>query len=215
MPETLTSGSIFFPDFPSYWEQIWNPEAVPPGSESLQYLRAGRWDQNMQTVLFDERVMSLHLPDIRICYGVYQGEEMFFDEVDDRTQQVTDGLASAFEKRFDPNRIWVFPGNQNWAPPIPMNRDWELAVEKIEYDGRVGYYFAVDCPPLLQDVAPDAFRYREPELMEALGETINELDLAPVILWQRFGDPMNVPSMAGAAHPMNPTFYLIELWEKK
>ncbi|MCB9601459.1 MAG: WG repeat-containing protein [Sandaracinus sp.] len=209
-------GSAWFSSFDEYWDAVWS-EGQAPASESLQHLRAGRWNPRTQTHVFDERIFTLHHPKVRIAYGVLQAQGMFAapGSVDEaRREAVLGAVEGAMRATFDREKIWVFPGNKQWQPPIPMDRDWNLGVEVIEHQGRRGYYFAVDAPPLLHDVGPDAFRYREPELMSALAQAVEQLGLAPVILWQRFGDPLNLPSMVGTAHPMNPTFYLVELWEK-
>lgn len=208
-------GSWWFSTWDEYWDAVWSGDR-PPASESLQHLRAGRWNPRTRTHVFDERIFSLHHPKVRIAYGVYQDQGMFAPPATidtGRRDAVQAALDAALASTFDRSRIWVFPGNQQWRPPFVMDRDWKHAIEVIECRGRRGYYFALDAAPLLHDVGPEAFRYREPELMGALARVIEQTGLAPVILWQRFGDPLNLPSMAGAAHPMNPSFYLIELWE--
>lgn len=204
-------GSAFFPDFETYLGACFDRNGTPPASESLQHLLAGRWNQREGTIFTDERVMSLHLPDIRVCYGCAQDT---FVDPDPRTAQVGAALTEALERRFDRSRIWVFPGNRNWTTPVPTTRDNDVGVEKIINHGRVGYCFGVDSFPLLQDVGPDVFRYREPELMEAVADAVRQLGLAPVITWQRFGNPLPGPAMAGMAHPMQPTVYVVNVWER-
>lgn len=205
-------GPVSFPDFDRYWDAVWDLDGVPPRSESPLHLRAGRWDARSRTVRLDERLLTLHVPGVRIAYGVLQGG--LTDGPTERSEAVAAALEDALRTRFDRERIWVFPGDTGWAPPVPMARDGSVGVEPLEHRGRKGYSFAVDCAPLLQDVGPDVFRYREPELMEAMAEVIRRLDLAPVVLWQRFGDPLDVAAMAGSPHPFSPTSYLLELWER-
>lgn len=209
-------GSWWFSTWDEYWNAVWSGDQ-PPASESLQHLRAGRWNPRSNTHVFDERIFSLHHPKARIAYGVYQGQDMFVpaSAIDvARRDAVRAAVDAAIEATFDRSRIWVFPGNQQWQPPFPMDRDWRHGIEVIECAGRRGYYFAIDTVSLLHDVGPETFRYREPELMDALAKATEQAGLAPVILWQRFGDALNLPSMPGTAHPMNPKFYLIELWER-
>lgn len=205
-------GEVNFPDFETYWEAIWS-DGPPPRSENPFFLRAGRYDGQAGQIRFADRMLTLHQPGIRICYGVYQAAEAFTDEIDDRAEEVCNVIEEKLAETFE--RYWVFPGHKDrWLPPVPLDRDWELAVETIECNGRRGYYFAIECPPLLLDASPQTFRYRENELMEAMAAVIEELDLAPVILWQRFGDPMEAPAMAGTPHPFIPSFYIVELWEQ-
>jgi hypothetical protein len=204
-------GATSFPDFDAYMRAAFDSREIPPRSENRQYLRAARYNPRTESLAFDERVFSLYLPDVRICYGVTSGEVV---EPDDRTEEIADAVQEALAERFDRAKIWVYPGNREWEVPTPMTRDGDEGVEKLVACGRVGYCFGIDASNLLQDVGPDVFRYREPELMEALAAVIRRLGLAPVLTWQRFGDPLDVLSYPGIAHPMNPTTYAINLWER-
>lgn len=204
-------GELTFSDFPAYWEAVWDFASPPPRSENPFYLRAGRWDQQANTLRLDERLMTLHEPGIRICMGVTQSGST--DAKDERSDQVAAAIGDALARHFDRAKIWVFPGDREWAPPRAMRRDWSEGVESIEHEGRRGYSFAVDAPAILHDVAPDAFRYREVELMRATADVVRGLGLAPVILWQRFGEPLAGPAMAGAPHPFRPDHYVIQVWE--
>ena len=205
-------GETFFSNFEEYAAIAFDPNRPQPRSESLQHLLAGRWNSRTSEMANDERIFSLHLPDIRVCYGATQEGTVGPDA---RSQEVAQAVTDAFATTFDPARMWVFPGNKDWRIPAPMVRDGSPGVEKIEMMGRIGYSFGVECMDLLQDVGPDVFRYREPEMMEALGEVIRNLGLLPTLMWQRFGeiDP-NCPSFPGAAHPARPTVYVVNLWER-
>jgi hypothetical protein len=70
-----------------------------------------------------------------------------------------------------------------------------------------GYAFGLDCVELLHDASPSRFRYREQEMMEAFAATIAKLGLEPVVLWQRYGDPIFGPLTRA-------TNYVVNLWER-
>ena len=204
-------GSDFFPDFDTYLAAAFDPNAVPPASESKQHLLAGRWDQRQGRMILDERTLSLYAEDVRICYGVAQSG---FTDPDGRSDAIAAALEETLAARFDPKRIWVFPGAHDVRPPAPLTRDGDPGIERIVVSGRVGYCFGIEACDLLQDIGPDVFRYREPELMEAVCAVIRRFELAPVLTWQRFGDPLPGPAMPGVAHPMHPRMYVMNLWER-
>jgi len=208
-------GPNSFPDFPTYWKAVWDFEGVSPRSENLFYLRVARFDRQMN-VMNAERMLSLHVPGVRICQGTMQVPEAFVDRTDDRRTQVEAVLSDKLAQRFSRERIWVPPFVNPYQAPFPARGDWSPGVQTVEYEGRRGYSFAIDPPHLIQDVGPDVFRYREQELMESIAEAITELDLQPVILWQLFGNVLNgnMPHMAGCPMIMGPDYYICQVWEK-
>jgi hypothetical protein len=208
-------GSEMWPTFDAYATAAFDPRAVPPASESKQHLLAGRWNQRAGEIDYDERCFTLWQPGVRVCYGVTQ--EGILDEEDERSQAIAEALDETLAARFDRSRVWFFPRHRDPGPPAPMQQDGAPGIHVIEADlgGRTrrGYLFAIDSFPLLQDVGPRVYRYRETELMEALAEVVKAHRLEPVIMWQRFGDPLPGPAYVGWAHPMQPTVYVLNLWE--
>ena len=186
----------------------------PPASESPQHLLAGRWDGRGQRVVYAERTFTLHLPDVRICYGVLQDG---FVAPDARSAAVGEALTDALARRFDRRRVWFFPPGKDPGPPRPFTRDNRPGVEPLHAHlagaPRRGYGFAIDTHTCLHDVGPGQYRYRENELMEGVADAIRGLGLRPLIMWQRFGNPLPVPAHPGWAHPMEPTVYVLNLWE--
>lgn len=187
---------------------------MPPRSENLFYLRVARFDQSWN-ILFAERLLSLHQPGIRLCMGTMQSPDSFTGAQDQRSQQIAQAILDALADRFSADRIWVPPFIQDYAPPYPARGDWSLGVELVEHQGKRGYSFAIDPPSILQDVGPSVFRYREVELFEALAQVVESMGLAPVILWQLFGEPLSqdMPYMAGTPVPTAPGYYIVQLWE--
>jgi len=208
-------GPNSFPDFETYWSAVWDFDAVAPRSENLFYLRIGRFDNDFK-VMLAERLLSLHVPDVRLCVGTMQVPSSFVSRDDARTDQVSAVLAAKVAERFSADRVWVPPFVKNYRPPFPAKGDWTPGVMTVEHQGRKGYSFAFDAPDLIQDVGPDIFRYREQEIMDALAEAIGELDLEPVILWQLFSDVLNpnMPHYAGIARISTPKYYICQVWEK-
>ena len=205
-------GEDYFSSFEEYAEIALDPSETAPRSENLSELLGGRWLRPHEDLVCDERVLSLYRDDVRICYGITQPPNLPADE---RTARVNAVVDAHLARLFDRAKIWVFPGNQDWRTPVALTRDGSPGIERIEILGRRAYAFGIDATDLLQDVGPDVFRYREPELMEALAGAVAELGLAPVILWQRFGEPLDVVSMPGVAHPMKPTVYVINLLDEE
>ncbi|MCA9673443.1 MAG: WG repeat-containing protein [Kofleriaceae bacterium] len=207
-------GSAYFDTFADYARQAFDG-TPPPASESPPQLLAGRWDGRGERVVYAERTFTLHLPDVRVCYGVTQDGWIAPDA---RSHAVGEAVTGALAARFDRRRVWFFPPHKDPGPPAPFTRGGEPGVEPLQLDldgrSRRGYGFAIDCVACLQDLGPAQYRYRENELMEGLADAVRALGLAPVIMWQRFGNPLPVPAYPGWAHPMEPTVYVINLWER-
>lgn len=204
-------GETFFSTFEDYADAAFDFDGVAPRSESFQHLLAGRWVRLYEQMAFDERTFTLYRDDVRICYGCRQDDPW---PEDARTVQVHEVVDRHLARVFDRARLWVFPGNAQWRTPTAMLRDGSGGVERIDLDGRRGYSFGIDAVDLLQDIGPDIFRYREPELMDALAGAVHDLQLEKVIMWQRFGNALEGPSYPGIAHPMQPTVYVVNLWER-
>ena len=89
-----------------------------------------------------------------------------------------------------------------------MNRGGQKqAIDRITWNGRFGYGFAVFAGDLMQAFSTAEIRYRDYELMQALEDVVTKNALAPVIAWRRMGKPLAGPVS-------QPTHYAIQLWEK-
>ena len=205
-------GETMFPTFDAYLAACFDLSSPPPRSESFQHLLAGRWLQNYSGVAYDERIFTLHDPEVRICYGVTQEG---FVEDDARTQQIAETMIQTITQYLGSQRVWNFP-SQRRGPlnPRPLKRDGNPGVERLIFGGRTGYLFGVEALDIMQDIGPQVFRFRDVELFEAICAAVKQLGLAPVVTWQRFGQPLDGPSAVGIAHPFDPEWYIMNLWER-
>lgn len=192
-----------FPDFDAYWRAVWDPSGPIPAPENVHYLR-GALQTREQKLVLEERHSLLWYPDVRVCMGALSGGGEQYLTDDSRSQAIGAAIATALERRF--SRTWAAAGK---APSIPgpVTRAGDPGVEKIRYQDRVGYSFAVPCSQLLHWFAASRCRWREQELMDALREVVLAKGLAPAILWQRF--QRQIPML-----PMGtPDVVVINLWE--
>jgi len=193
-----------FADFPEYWDAVWNPEGPAPAPENYYYLK-GALQTRDGGLCLEERHMPLWFPDVRVCMGALQGQGEDYLDPDDASERVHQAVRRAVEERFA--GVWIKPGIDRFYP-YPMVRSGDPGVEPIAYQDRTGYAFAFDCGDLLHWFSAERMRYRERELMEALHAVIGELELEPVILWQRF--QQQIPML-----PMGqPTVLVVNLWNK-
>jgi hypothetical protein len=202
MPKNMEA---YFADFEEYWDAVWNPDGPIPAPENYHYLKGALQDQNGKLTL-EERHTPMWLDDVKICMGAMSGAGEDYLPANEAAIRVGDAVAAAVEKRFA--NTWVKPGMDR-RPILPTTRQGDVGVERIEYQGRTGYSFAFECGYLLHWFSSPRCRWREPEMMDAMRAVIQELDLEPVILWQRFQE--QIPMM-----PMGrPTVMVVNLWDKK
>lgn len=201
MPKNMEA---YFENFDEYWEAVWNPDGPTPAPENYFYLKGALQDKHGKLTL-EERHTPLWLADVKICMGAMSGAGEDYLEPNERSQQVADSVIAAVEARFA--TTWVKPGLER-RPILPTTRAGDVGVERIEYRGRTGYSFAFECGYLLQWFSSPRCRWREPEVMEALREVIRELDLEPVILWQRFQEQIPMLPMG------RPTVMVVNLWDR-
>jgi hypothetical protein len=208
-------GPNSFVDFPTFWRDVWDPDKPQPRSENLFYLKICRFDREFN-MLFAERLMSLHLPGIGVCMGTVQEPESYDRREDARKDQVEQAVIEGLAKHLAADRIWIPPFMQNYKPPTPGKHDWSVGIDTLHHEGRKGYSFAIDPPTIIHDVGPAIYRYREQEVLNALGDVIRDLDLAPVVLWHLFSEPLsgNMPHIAGTPAPSKPKYYIFQLWER-
>jgi hypothetical protein len=193
-----------FDDFPAYWDAVWSADGPVPAPENYFYLRGAIQDQQGNLTL-EERHMPMWMPDIKICMGALQNQGEQYMEPNEQSERVCEVLNDELRERFA--RVWNKPGTERRFP-FPMVRDGGDGLERIEYEGRTGYAFAIQCGVLLHWFSSPRLRFREPELMEAIRAVILELDLEPVILWQRFQQQLPMLPMG------RPTVLVVNLWDK-
>jgi len=204
MPDPRTPRmKNYFNDFPEYWECVWG-EGDPPASENAYYLKGALQKRDGGLGHLEERHMPLWHPEVRVCMGALQNQGEVYMDPDGRTEQVEEAMSEAIRKRFE--SVWIKPDLERWTPRL-MRRDGSEGLEKITYEGRTGYCFAVRCDDLLQVYSGGRMRYREQELVEAMAAAMKETSLSPVILWQRF--QRQIPML-----PMGtPTVFVVQVWE--
>lgn len=195
----------YFEDFPDYWNAVWSDDGPTPAPENYFYLKGALQDQNGNLTI-EERHMPLWMPDIKICMGALQNQGEEYLEPNEASDRVHEVLEARLHERFA--RVWIKPGTER-RYPFPMVREGDDGVEPIEFEGRTGYSFAFQCGVLLHWFSSPRMRFREPELMEALRATILELDLEPVIMWQRFQQQLPMLPMG------RPTVLVVNLWDKQ
>lgn len=192
-----------FDDFPAYWDAVWSSDGPAPAPENYYYLRGAL--QTQGGLCLEERHMPMWFPDVRICMGALSGQGEQYDEVDDQADQLYEAVRNAIDRRFA--GVWIKPDVNRFVPQ-PMVRSGEPGIERITYEGRTGYSFAFECGDLLHWFSAARMRYREPELMQALREVIQEANLEPVIMWQRFQEQIPMLPMG------TPTVLVINLWDR-
>lgn len=198
---------VSFPNFEAYWRVVWGLIEIDeiPAPENSYYLRGALTDRNGKLSTLEERLIPMWMPDVKICMGALQKQGETYLDRDERTAEVEEILEHTIARRF--RQVWCKPDLERWIPRM-FKRDNGTGLEKLTYEGRTGYCFAIECGDLLHLHSGARMRYREPELMEALRDGIVAADLEPVILWQRF--QKQIPMM-----PMGtPTIVVVQVWEK-
>lgn len=190
-PEEVTN----FPRHSDYLRAVFDFDAPPPASE-YESQGKGAFETRTGDIVLEERGIPLHLPPLRIAYGTAQAR---FTPLDARARAVRDALTAALQRAFAP-----LAGAR--VPTFFDHGGKPGEVDRLEVSGRVGYGFGIASPELIQRISAMRFRYREPELFEALVPLVGELGLAPVVTWQRFGKPFAKEWKAVEIH-------VFQLWE--
>ena len=188
-----------YDDEGAWWRACFDASSAPPLSEDQGELFT---DENALiegviegrgTTFAEHRGLPLHVPGMRICYGV---GDFQFTEGDRRSMEVTRVFRAALDVRFrgcwpEPFEGMVRPAAYN----VKGQRDG--ALDRIQKDGKVGYSCLFTTRDLREFLHGHVFRYREYELMLALRDTARALDLEAVVCWKRFTRR-----------------YVIQLWER-
>lgn len=182
---------IEYDDPRDWWRACFDLSAPPPISEDRVEL-AHDDDALLEvgdTTYAERRGLPLHVPDVRICYGL--GEASFDHEEPTRGRQVADVLLAALGARFGVEEGLRLPRHYDRR----LQRDAPL--DRVRAGDRTGYSCAFHAADLREFLHDHLFRYREYELMLALRDTARALDLEPVICWRRSGGR-----------------YVVQIWER-
>lgn len=173
-----------YPDPQSLWRAAMDPARAPPPSENPSGMSAVMVFPDDGQVFYETRGTPLYFPEARIVYGNPSVEVV---PADARGRQVADVLRRSFNQSF-PART---------APAFFNGDREEYHVSRVRHGERIGYSFAIDRAPevvgLFAVRYPQAFRFREYELMAGLVSAIERLALEPVIFWDR--GPLYVVSL--------------------
>ncbi len=184
-----------YEDERAWWQACFDPASSPPLSEDTGELCIddNALIEGARTTFAEQRALPLHVPGIRICYGV---GEFQFVEPDRRTLEVTRVFRAALDTRF--RGCWSEPFEGTHRPaPYNVKGQRDGALDRVTKGGRVGYSCLFTTRDLREFLHGHAFRYREYEVMLALRDTVRALDLEPVVCWKRFTRR-----------------YVIQLWER-
>ena len=184
---------VEYDDPGDWWRACFDPSAEPPLSEDRAEL--GEDDNALleigRTTYAERRGLPLHVPGVRICYGL--GDVVFEEEATVRGRDVARVLRRALDERFS-------LGDDGLEErPLPYNRlrQDDAALDRVVAGDRAGYSFAFHADHLREFLHDHLFRYREYKLMLALRDAIRALDLEPVVCWRRFRGR-----------------YVLQLWER-
>ena len=162
------------PDEAAFWRAVFDTtRPTPPSEDPDGMLSMAAFSKG--TKAFELRAMPLYLTDVRIAYGTPRIDVL---DADPRSTQVGQVLREKLTQRF-----------VGQVPEFVNNKGEAHQVIRVGHDKRIGYSFAIRrsaeaMAPLVARY-PSSFRFREYELMLALRDTVQSLDLEPVILWLR------------------------------
>lgn len=195
---------VHYTDAGDWWRACFDEHVAPPLSEDRAELAS---DENALletpgTTLAELRGMPLHVPGLRICYGL---ADWTFE--DDRAKPSTPAVRDAAAVRArDVSRVLgatldarFRAGDPHEERPLPYNRlrHADGPLDCIRATNRVGYSCAFHTASLRERLHDPFFRYREHELMLALRDAARAVGLAPVVCWRRFTGR-----------------YVVQLWER-
>jgi hypothetical protein len=186
---------IHFPSHDDYLRSVFDLSHLPAASE-YESQGNGAFQTRTGDIVLEERGVPLHLPPLRIGYGTAKAS---FAPADARTAAVRDALAASLARAFGDLAAARTPRFSDHAGAVGQ-------LDRLQLGARAGYGFALQSPELVQRLSVQRYRYREPELFEALAEVIRERELAPIVTWQRFGKPFGKEWRSVELH-------VFQLWE--
>jgi hypothetical protein len=184
-----------FPRHDDYLRAVFDLAEPPPASEYASQGN-GAYATPSGDIVVEERGMPLHLPPLRLCYGTAQSR---FAPSDARCVELAQSLGTVLQSTFAP----LAAGK---APRFFEHGGGFGKVDRLQVAHRQGFGFAVASPELVQRLSATRYRYREHELFEALLALTLSQELAPIVTWQRFGQPF-------AKDFRNVQMHVIQLWE--
>jgi hypothetical protein len=157
-------------DEDDYWVHSFDRSLPPPLSEDPAGLFSMIQVEDGSMVA-ELRPSVLHVPPLRIGYGLLDVEDLPYDDACVRASEVLrKHLARWFHGEVP--TVWNKQGEEDGA------------LDRIEREGRHAFAFAIRRDELLTSYAT-RFRYREHELFFALRDTAAQLGLSGVVHWDR------------------------------
>jgi len=204
-PGQPMTARMSFADQEEFMRCVFDHQGPPVASENPMLLKGAV--QTRDHLALEQRGHILHVPGVRIGYGIDERYQRIAGDA--RTDAVEAALREALEKTL--STAW----NYSFKPWVPLMSSFSREVGCVDtivtmVDGkpRRGYemrWFAESLRVLIRQ----GFRQREAEVMEALGQVIERLELDPVITWIRVGRPM------GPVGPLAEPFkYFFQIWER-
>ena len=152
----------------TFWRAVFDPAVPQPPAEGELFSMV---KTTGGAVLPEIRDQALRVEGVRIIYGTPM---VSYLSATASRGRVAERVTAALRTRFA------------GAAPVTIDREGRAGkVEPIEKLGRTGFGFAIRRSRELEELLPKGVRFRERELMEALGVAIRDLDLEPVIVWSR------------------------------
>lgn len=183
-----------------YLDRLWDPRLAPPNSEVDTDLVGGF--VVLDQLVLEHRGSALYFPEARIGYGL---APFTLCPVDRRTSEVRRTVIASLAAGW--RTLFKAPGKGHARPQPVSSTGIADQIDKIACGTRVGYLLSIEAVELMDRPSPQACRFREYELMEALLDAVAQLALAPVVTWQRFGIPTVLTPIS------QPETVEIQLWE--
>lgn len=156
-------------DDKGWWKASFDFKQIAPVTEDPELFSMIQTNYGMLNEVRGEPLWSPH---VRIVYGT---DEIKVLEPDKQTKRFEDELARQIKIQFGEN-----------APEFLNNKGESGKVIRITKDGKIGYSFLIRrVDESLIALYGNSARMREYELFTAFENAINQLQLAPVIMWTR------------------------------
>jgi hypothetical protein len=180
---------VEYDDAGAWWQACFDAGAPPPMSEDRAEL-AQDDDALLEmgkTTYAERRGLPLHVPGVRICYGLGAALGSDDDGVPTRSgadvsrgEEIARALQGALAERF-------VGGDEALSRPVHENRYHapDAPLDRILAGGRAGYSCSFRARDLREFLHDHHYRYREYELMLALRDVARAMDLEPVVCWRR------------------------------
>lgn len=165
-PRMLATEDVGSED--EYWDASFDLSRAPPPVEDP----AGMFSilQMKDNSMVMELRVSLHIPDVRVSYGLVDVDDRKSDaRADELSKRIGEALRASFGSK---------------APDFYDREAKKGGIDCIARGDRKGWAFAFQRDDLLASMV-GRFRYREYELLMAMREVVLGEKLAPVVHWLR------------------------------